>query len=31
MTTYNDESEEPTFIIRLDDYAVNFYAEQSLK
>lgn len=31
MTTYNDDSGEPTFIIRLDDYAVNFYAEQSLK
>ena len=27
MTTYHDGSQEPTFIINLGDYAINFFAE----
>lgn len=27
MTTYHDESQTPTLIIRLDDYALNFFAD----
>ena len=27
MTTYQDGSEEPTFIINLDEYTVNFFAK----
>lgn len=27
MTTYHDGSQDPTFIINLDDYVINFFAE----
>lgn len=27
MTTYYDKSQEPTLIIRVDDYAINFFAD----
>lgn len=29
MTTYHDESQMPTFIISLSDYALNFFAKEN--